>query len=391
MSQLKQVVRFAQRYCPLACICLALCLTNPSFADDTKISPEKLEQLKANIQKLRKELEATRSSRDKINNTLEKTEKHIGELSKKAKKIEGQLQERREKLDALRDERSQLQKQKQQQEGLVGDYINAAYRLGQQSNLRLLLNQEDPARVSRNLRYYDYFAQARAEKIHTYMSTIERINRIEPEIAYQTAQVQRDLDTLNRERDKLRNAQADRKHILSTLNARIQNQDQQLRAKQEDRRRLEKLLTTVIENVADLKFSGNNKSFAQLKGQLPWPTRGKVVRPFGSNRVTNKMRWEGMLIQSNAGEPVHAVHYGRVVFSDYLRGHGLLIIIDHGAGFMSLYAHNQALYKELGEWVVQGDIIASVGNSGGQQQAALYFELRRNGKPTNPKSWLRRA
>lgn len=391
MSQLKHVVRFAQRYCPLACICFAICLSNLSVADDTNISPEKLEQLKANIQKLRKELEATRSSRDEINSTLEKTEKHIGELSKKAKKIEGQLQERREKLDGLRDERSQLQYQKQQQEGLVGDYINAAYRLGQQSNLRLLLNQEDPARVSRNLRYYDYFAQARAEKIHTYMSTIERINRIEPEIAYQTAQVQRDLDTLNRERDKLRSAQADRKHILSTLNARIQNQDQQLRAKQADRRRLEKLLTTVIENVADLTFTGNNKSFAQLKGQLPWPTRGKVVRPFGSNRVTNKMRWEGMLIQSNAGEPVHAVHYGRVVFSDYLRGHGLLIIIDHGAGFMSLYAHNQALYKELGEWVAQGDIIASVGNSGGQQQAALYFELRRNGKPTNPKSWLRRA
>ncbi len=359
--------------------------------DDNKISAKQLEQLKASIQKLKKELEATRSSRDDINTTLEKTEKHIGELSKKARTIESQLKERQQKLNSLRDERSQLQKQKQQQEGLVGDYVNAAYRLGQQSNLRLLLNQEDPARVSRNLRYYDYFAQARAEKIQTYISTIERINRIEPEIAYQTTRVQQDLDALNRERSKLRDAQSERKQLLAKLDTRIQNQDQQLRAKLEDRSRLQKLLTKVIENVADIKLTGNNKSFSQLKGQLPWPTRGKVVRRFGSNRVTNKMRWEGMLISSNAGEPVHAVHYGRVVFSDYLRGHGLLIIVDHGAGFLSLYAHNQALYKELGEWVAQGDIIGSVGNSGGQQQAALYFELRHDGKPTDPQRWLRRA
>lgn len=361
-----------------------------THANDSENS-KKLKQLKATIEQLRKELESARGDRDDINKTLENAEKDIGNLSKRAKEIKKELDKRQNKLDGLRDERSQLQDQKTQQQDLVGDYINSAYRLGQQGNLRLLLNQEDPSRVSRNLRYYDYFVEARSEKIREFLGTIERINKIEPEIAYQAEKVRHDFSSLQTQKKKLEKAQDTRRQLLSKLENQITNQDKKLRNKMEDRRQLQRLLSKVIENIADIKPENNNASFSSLKGQLPWPAKGKVVRRYGSNRIANKMKWEGLLIRSKAGDPVRSVHYGRVVFSDYLRGHGLLIIVDHGAGYMSLYAHNQALYKELGEWVEQGDTIASVGNSGGRQDTALYFELRFKGRPTNPASWLRRA
>ncbi|MFL0810065.1 MAG: peptidoglycan DD-metalloendopeptidase family protein [Agarilytica sp.] len=374
----------------LACACFLLVSTPLAQAGDDD-NAKRLKQLKATIQALRNELEAARNDRDDINKTLENAEKDIGELSKRANKIKKELDKRQHNLNDLRDERGQLEKNKTQQQSLVGDYINSAYRLGQQGNLRLLLNQEDPSRVSRNLRYYDYFVEARSEKIRAFLSTIERINQIEPEIAYQTEKVRQDFGALQSQKEKLKGAQNTRRQLLSKIEKQINNQDQKLRSKMEDRRQLQRLLSKVIENIADIKPENNNASFSSLKGSLPWPASGRVVRRFGSNRITNKMKWEGLLIKSNAGEPVRSVHYGRVVFSDYLRGHGLLIIVDHGAGYMSLYAHNQALYKELGEWVEQGDTIASVGNSGGRQDSALYFELRYQGRPTNPQSWLSRA
>ncbi len=380
------------RLWPIQCLFAAwlAVVTQPGLAVETD-REKQLQTLKETIRELRKQLEATKTSRDEVNETLEKAEKNISDLSKKARAIEAQLEERQRKLDRLREERSQLNEKKRTQEGLVGDYLNAAYRLGQQSNLRLLLNQEDAAQVSRNLKYYDYLVAARAEKIGEYMATIGRINEIEPAISRQAELIREDFERLDRQRQQLRGVQRERTRLLAKLDARIHSQDQKLRLLLEDRRQLEKLLSTVIENIADIRPRGNTARFSSLKGKLPWPTKGRVIKKFGSSRVANKMRWEGLLIASNEGEAVRAVHYGRVVFSDYLRGHGLLIILDHGAGYMSLYAHNQTLNKELGEWVESGEAIASVGRSGGQQDTALYFELRYRGKPTNPQQWFRRA
>lgn len=389
---MRQINTFYKLRSKLAIVvaCLVIIFANSSIANDSE-KEKQLEQLKQTILKLKKELNATKSSRDEVSKSLENTEKNINDLSKKAKSIEKKLQDRREKLDNLRDERSQLNQEKGQQEGIVGDYVNAAYRLGDRGNLRLLLNQEDPTKVSRNLKYYDYLMTARAEKIARYIKTIERINKIEPEISRQTQLIESDLSLLEKQKQALEIAQSQRKQMLAKLNSRISNQGQQLNNLLEDRRQLEKLLSKVIENIADIKQRKGSEVFSSLKGKLPWPTKGKVLRRFGSNRIANKMRWEGLLISSKEGDPVRSVHYGRVVFSDYLRGHGLLIIVDHGAGFMSLYAHNRALFKELGEWVEGGDVIASVGNSGGQKDTALYFELRYKGKPTNPQRWLTRA
>lgn len=384
---------FLSRPVPWLLPCLLLgALASTAQANDAE-QQKKLKALKENIEKLRKELEATKSSRDEINKSLEQTEKNIGELNKKSKEIERELQERKKKLNELRQEREDLSSKKREQENIVANYISSAYQLGNQGNLRLLLNQEDPARVSRNLKYYDYLLQARAEKISEFMRTIERINSIEPEIAAQAHQIQLDYQNLESQTQKLKQAQKERQQVMRSLEKDIGSKDQQLRSLAKDRDNLERILERVIENIADIKLdSANNVPFASLKGKLPWPTKGKILRSFGSQRMANNsLRWEGVLIGTREGDPVQAVHYGRIIFSDYLRGHGLLIIIDHGAGFMTLYAHNQALYKTLGEWVQRGETIAAVGNSGGQQQSALYFELRYKGTPANPQQWFRRA
>jgi len=155
-----------------------------------------------------------------------------------------------------------------------------------------------------------------------------------------------------------------------------------------DRQQLEDLLSSVEEAIADLDLPEATTPIKQLKGKLPWPTQGEIVRNFGSRDTSSGSRWKGVLIRAKEGNEVHAIHYGHVVFADWLRGFGLLLIIDHGNGYMSLYGHNQSIYKQTGDWVASNEVVSSVGNSGGRDNTGLYFEIRRNGKPQNPKSWI---
>lgn len=365
-------------------------VSSTSFANDEE-QQAKLEALQKTIADLKKQLEKTKSSRDSIAKSLEQSEKNISTLSKKAKKLKSTLNAEKKQLDELKDKRSELKKNKHKQQSLVGDYVNAAYRSGKKSQLHLLLNQQSPSDLSRTLKYYDYFVQARSKKIDEYLNTIDHLNKIEPEITASTLRLQNRVKEVAAQKNQLSAAQAQRKANLNRLNKEVQSQSSQLEKFLADRARLEELVNRVSEYIGDVEINPvGNIDFAKLKGQLPWPAKGKVINRFGSRRV-DKLKWQGIRISGSSGEDIQAVHGGRVIFSDYLRGHGLLIILDHGSGFMTLYAHNQALYKDLGEWVSSGEQIASLGNSGGQKQAALYFELRRNGQPTNPLQWLRSA
>lgn len=375
-------------------LALLVTLFSPSLVADQEEERRRLEKIKRSIAELKKELQSTRGSREKLLESLEVSEKDIGKLSKKAKKIESELNKTRGNLKGLRKERQSLQQQRGDQQQQVSGYVNSAYRVGQQSGLRLLLNQKDPSTVSRNMKYFDFMAAARAEKISNFVATIQRLDKIEPEISQQAEQLKKQHSTLKRQKDDLRDAQATRKRTLDNLNTSLQDKSQALKQLESDQSRLQKLLKKVrqlVTNIDPVDPANEGQPFAKTKGKLPWPAKGKVVNNFGTSRVANKLRWEGILIQSPLGSPVRAVHRGRVVFSDYLRGHGLLIIVDHGGGYMSLYAHNQALYKEIGESVSAGETISAVGNSGGRREPGLYFELRKAGKPTNPRSWFRSA
>ena len=156
-----------------------------------------------------------------------------------------------------------------------------------------------------------------------------------------------------------------------------------------DQRNLEDLLNRIAEGVVNLPTQGDTIAFSSRKGSLLMPVSGTIKSRYGSRRGDGKLKWDGVVISAATGDPVHAVHYGRVVFSDWLRGFGLLMIISHGEGYMSLYGHNQVLYRETGDWVTAGEVIAAVGDTGGQLEAGLYFEIRNGGKPTNPQQWCK--
>lgn len=369
-------------------VSLTLFLLCMSTAADQQQDMEKLQE---NIQQLQKELKTIQGTRSELQKNLQKSETEVGELLKKIEKINRELKEQNKQLNELQQERTQLQGAQRQQQGEVAKQIASAYQLGQQSQLKLLLNQESPERVTRMLKYHQYFLAARAEKLTTYVATLNRLDELEPRIAAKTLELNASQKSLQTQHEQLKQRQKDRQQALAKINSTLKDKDQELRQLEEDRQRLQALLQQVTNTVAAVPLPGGNEKFTSRKGRLPWPTDGKVIHRFGSQRVAGQMQWAGLMIRANEGKPVIAVHHGRVVFADYFRGHGLLLIVDHGEGYLSLYAHNQSLFKTTGDWVRAGDAIASVGNSGGQAETGLYFEIRHNGKPTDPGSWLARA
>ena len=368
---------------------LAGTLANSAYANDPRQA--KLDELRKVINQLKKELDTVKDNRDGLLKDLEKSESKIGELNKKAKELESQINNNQAKLKNLHREKEALASAKKSHQRQVGEQVNIAYRLGQQSHIKLLLNQRDASLVARNLKYFDYIAAARAEQIASANHTLERLNQIEPDIQAEQTALARNSKSLREQQQALKAQQAERRQTLKKLESAIANKDEQLKASEKDQKRLQNLIERVVRVAGDLEAPVKAQDINRLKGHLPWPTNGDIRHRFNSRRFSDKVRWQGMVIDAPSDSPVKAVHHGRVVFSDYLRGHGLLIIVDHGHGMLSLYAHNKALYKTLGEWVNTGEIIAAVGNSGGQTQSGLYFELRHNGQPTDPHRWLKKS
>lgn len=368
-----------------------LCTTVPAVAqaDDERATQAQLEQLRREMNQLTRLLENFRDERGQLQSALRDSEVEIGEIQKRMRAIQQQLEAQQQELQNLQKERDQLQDARRRQATHIATQIRDAYQLGRQSKLKILLNQERPETVSRTLAYYDYFHRARAEQLEAYIDLISELDRIEPAIRSRSDQLAVARNQLLQQQDALLDARAQREQSLARLDATIRDKDQELKAKARDQAELEKLLTAMQETLATLELPADYRPFAELKGRLPWPVAGRASHRFGSPREGGVLRWQGVTIQAPEGKTVHAVHHGRVVFADWFRGAGLLLILDHGDGYMSLYGHNQSLMRETGDWVAAGDPIATVGSSGGLRQAGLYFEIRHNGQPTDPSQWCR--
>ncbi|MCX2979836.1 ATPase [Halieaceae bacterium IMCC14734] len=378
------------RLCSLAgAALLALALLNPpALADEESDAREKLGQLEQAIEQLNVQLQQDLRTRGSLQDALQVSERSIARLQSDIQRTRSELKQTTNRLAALQLQRGDLEIARGEQEQLIRRELKTAYQMGRQGQLKILLNQEQPDTLARNMAYYEYFYRARKEHIASYLETIERINQLEPEIASTAERLAATQKMLDQQRGDLLLGQRQREQDLASLNAGIQSKDAQLQKLNADRSQLEQLLEVIEAAVADLDTPASYQGFAELKGQLIWPITGKPQNRFGSSR-SGSLRWQGLMIPAPEGSPVSAIHYGRVVFADWFRGSGLLLIIDHGDGYMSLYAHNQTLLRDVGEWVAPGAEIATVGNSGGRQQAALYFEIRQQGKPTNPGPWLR--
>jgi septal ring factor EnvC (AmiA/AmiB activator) len=323
---------------------------------------------------------------------LQTTEQRIGESMRRLREITGKLAQQQQHLEAL-DEKQRLEQSALDIErGALARQMRAAYAMGRQERLKILLNQQDPAMVSRVLLYYDYFNRARMERMMAIEEALQRLRQTKQEIAAEEQRL-RELESRElAEKERLDQTRGLRQQVISALASDIQNKGQKLSDMKKDEQQLQALVKRLQQELVNLPLDddANSRPFGSLKGKLRWPTKGRLGASFGTPK-SGGLKWDGVMISAPEGEEVKAVHHGRVAFADWLRGFGLLLIIDHGEGYMTLYGHNQSLFKETGEWVSQDEPVALVGNSGGRLNSGVYFGIRREGRPVNPKKWCRRT
>ncbi len=360
---------------------LALPFTSAVASDDEARAREQLLQLQTDIQQMNQLLEKIRKQRNKEERALSSTEQDIGELHKQIKQIALRLKGGQSRLKKLKADQlllvSQISKQQQQ----IGTTLRSLYRSGQQPYLKLVLSQQDPERSARMLHYFDYLNQAQNQQITGYRDTLATLEKIDTDIQQTQLQLTNQRSDLKQQKSNIQQQQAERKKIITRLKSTLKNKDRELASKQAQQAELQRVIQALQASIADISVPG--KQFKQQRGKMKWPVKGKLKHRFGSSKG-NDMRWNGVFIATKEGAPIIAIHHGRVVFSDWLRGFGLLLIVDHGNDYMSLYAHNRSVLKEHGEWVNEGEIVATSGNSGGQNISGLYFEIRYKGKPQNP-------
>jgi septal ring factor EnvC (AmiA/AmiB activator) len=286
------------------------------------------------------------------------------------------LTERRSEERSLAKERAAL-----------GSQLRAAYALGREEPLKLLLNQREPARAGRMFAYYGYFGRARGEQIERIVAHVARLVELEHSLTTADEKLAALENTQREQLAQLQTARSERGVVLQSFRSEARSRAASLDRLKQQQSLLEKLLRELRRAAQRFPVEGRGP-FATLKGQLAWPVEGRTLARFGERRA-GALRWEGMLLAAERGAPVRAIYHGRVLYADWLAGLGLLVIVDHGDGYLSLYGHNDQLYRKVGERVTAGDILAAAGDSGGRERPQLYFEIRRSGRPLDPQPWFR--
>lgn len=429
-----------------ALILLALsCLLNPAFADERAQTQQQLDATRQDIAELKKMLGKLQEEKSGVQKDLKSTETDIGNLEKQVEALQQELKKTEGELERLDTEKKKLQSARTEQQGLIASQARSAYQNnGREEYLKLLLNQQNPEKFARTLTYYDYLSKARMEQLRVFNETLRQLANVEKDIASQQAQLLAQSGNLDSRRQELEAERDKRKAVLAKLNSDLKQRDQKLQAREQDQAELGKVLKTIEETLARQAreaeearqkaliaqreaeqrrqqealaarqapaeapaeppkkalttlgpmVSGDGASyggaFSAARGKLPWPVNGRLLARFGDARGGDaRAKWDGVMISASSGTQVRAVHGGRVVFADWLRGAGLLVILDHGNGYLSLYGHNQRLLKSAGDVVKAGEAISTVGDSGGQESAGLYFAIRQQGRPSDPAQWCR--
>lgn len=357
-------------------------------AGDARQTRAQLEAVRDQIARIARQVSRGQAERDLLTRQLQATEKSVGQA-------QAALDDLRQQRDAGAARRAQLEAQKRQREGdlassrsALAGQLRAAYLIGRQEPLKLLLNQGDPARAGRMFVYYSYFGRARALEIQAIEADLQRIGQLDDQLQAQDAKLAGLQQAQQVQVSALEQARSHRMQVLASISARTQTRAQRLSRLRQQQSDLESLLAQLRRATASLPpESLGNSPFAQLRGRLPRPVAGRVVESYGQVRAGG-LRWQGDLFATERAAPVRAVSQGRVVYADWLAGLGLLIIIDHGGGYMSLYGHNARLYEAVGQHVAAGQTIAQAGDSGGSTRPELYFEIRKDGKPVDPRLWL---
>ncbi|MEO7558500.1 MAG: peptidoglycan DD-metalloendopeptidase family protein [Gammaproteobacteria bacterium] len=350
-----------------------------------------LEKLRAQIEALRANLNEVQGQHKAVREQLHAIEQDIDKLSRNLGERDSELQKQTQRLAELEVAKQAQQGDLAKQRRALGEQLRASYIIGRQEYLKVLLNQQNPATIGRGLIYYKYFNRAKTQGIARLTTQLAQLDSLEQAVRRQVAEVENLRAAQAEAKQALETSQATRRALLAQLDTEIQNKDQELQRLVEDERQLRELLPKLQQALAAIPAEpGDHEPFDRLKGKLSWPTRGPIRNAYGSSRMAGAMKWQGVTIGAPAGQEVRAVSQGRVAFADWLRGFGLLLIIDHGNGYMSLYGQNQSLAKRTGDWVQGGDIIANVGSSEAGGGPGLYFEIRHQGEPSNPGLWCKK-
>ncbi len=401
-------------------LALLAALLTPALADERTDAQQQLEQASKDIAELQKLMQQLQKEKSGVQKDLQKTETEMGTLEKQVKDLQQELKDSESELKRLDDEKKKLQSARLEQQKLIAIQVRAAYQSGDQEPLRLLLNQQQPEKFSRTLTYYEYLGKARLEQLTTFNETLRQLGNVEQAIVAQQTLLTEQKAALDKQREQLAGLRQERRNALAKLNKEYSARDRKLKARKQEQEALSNVLKTIEatlarqareaetarqqalleqqsqpeKGTAGPTVSSSGASYggpiSKARGKLPWPVNGRLIAKFGSARGGDaRSTWDGVMISAAAGSQVKAVHGGRVVFADWLRGAGLLVILDHGDGYLTLYGNNQSLLKNAGDVVKAGEAISTVGNSGGQETPALYFAIRQQGRPTNPVQWCR--
>ena len=371
--------------------------TITSIANDI----QEINALETEQQPLETETEQLRQRQDNIEKMLAEVEKRYGKTAAELHSLQIKIEQKRRNLDTIQDTIQTNEKQLDREKKELAIQIKAAYKMGQQEQLKLIFNQQDPALSNRMLMYYHRINRARLNKISQIEEAVAKLDQLNNQNQAETAELETILKQKQSQQSALNSAKKQRNELLANLAT--FSVEEQLTYLQESEKTLQNLITqlssatTIPKNTDNIEVTDerplsteNNLSdqtidFIKLKGQLPWPVKGKLLHKFGSRRLETV--WDGVLIEAPEGQEIHAIANGKVIFAEWLTSYGYLLIIEHGGGFMSLYAFNQSLYKHKNDTIKVGDVIASVGQSGGRNQPGLYFGIRKQGIPIDPQQW----
>jgi len=371
----------------LTCSLLLLISTGLSANSEQQVQ-QRMQQLQSDIGSLQSWLNAAQNQASDLQKQLRNHEQNISNLRKAIKQNQQGRKNSASHLAKLQQQSSHFQDALAEQEQQLSGQLKSQYQQGQNSVGNLLLSLDNPTTVARNMAYYQYLNQASAEQMAAYRQTLNSLALVQQEQADLTLELQLSAKQLQTQNQSLKQAKAKLADNLKRLNNKQASKAQRLSSAKADQIQAQELLEHIQVAIAKANIQVADTPLINAKGKLPWPIKGNVLNRFGVSQASYPLSQQGWLIAAPEGSDVLAIHGGQVVFSDWLKGYGLVIIVDHGDGFLSLYGQNQALYLSVGDYAAAQQLIASSGRSGGNTQSALYFSLRQQGKPLNPKQWL---
>ena len=354
-------------------------------AKNTAKTNQQLSEIHRRINQQKQTLSNTTVKITDLEQQLKTDDLAIGQVAKKLQATKQSLLAVRKKISQLADEQQQLESAKTQQEQILAKQLRAAYSAGHHDYLKLMLNQQKPSSVQRTITHYQYLNAARIKEIETFKQTIAKLNDIRTQQQVKAEEFTQLTQEQSQQKQILELSKVKQQQTLKALNKKALTGKQRLNKLEREESSLVALLKKMA---AAAKAAENLVGLSKLKRKLNWPVKGRISHSFGSSKQ-GYLKWKGVFLSAPVGRQVKTIHSGTILFSDWLNGYGLVSVVDHGDGYMSLYGHNQALLKSVGDRVEAGEPIALVGQSGGQADSGLYFEIRHAGKAVNPKLWCR--